>query len=339
MNKTMIKIAINGFGRIGRLALRNIFDQHPKLQVVAINDLTDTKTLAYLFEYDSNYGKYSKQVSFDEKNIIIDSKKISVFAEKDAANIPWKKLGADIVLECTGFYLDYEGNLNHLKSGAKKVIISAPTKSTDKVNTFVLGVNEKKYDPKKDQIISNGSCTTNCLAPLAKVLNDNFGVERAFVGTTHSYTNSQRLLDLPAKNIRESRAAAMSIIPSTTGAAKAVYETIPALRGKLSGYALRIPTSVVSIADFTAVVKTSTTIEEVNKLFIDASKKSLKGILGVSDEPLVSVDYKGNPLSAIVDLPLTLVQENLVKVTAWYDNEWGYACRLAEMAEYIGNKI
>lgn len=335
----MTKIAINGFGRIGRLALRNIFDAHPKLQIVAINDLTDTKTLAYLLQYDSNYGKYSQKVSFDEKNIIINGKKIPVFAEKEPVNLPWKKLGVDVVLECTGFYLDYDGNLNHLKAGAKKVIISAPTKSTDKVNTYVLGVNEKLYDPKKDQIISNGSCTTNCLAPLAKVLNDNFGVEKAFVGTTHSYTNSQRLLDLPAKNIRESRAAALSIIPSTTGAAKAVFQTIPSLKGKLSGYALRVPTPVVSIADFTAVIKTSTTIEEVNKIFIAAAKKDLKGILGVSDESLVSVDYKGNPLSAIVDLPLTLVQENLVKVTAWYDNEWGYACRLVEMAEYIGKKI
>lgn len=335
----MIKIAINGFGRIGRLALRNIFDLHPKLEVAAINDLTDTKTLAYLLEYDSNYGKYSKKVSFDDKNIIVDGKKIPVFAEKEAANLPWKKFGVDIVLECSGFYLDYASCMNHLNAGAKKVIISAPTKDNEKINTFVLGVNEEKYNSKKDHIISNASCTTNCIAPIAKILNDNFAVEKGFIGTAHSYTNSQRILDLPAKNIRESRAAAMSIIPSTTGAAKAVYETIPALKGKLFGYALRVPTPVVSIADFTAITKIKTDAETINKIFEKESKGKLKGILGISYEPLVSIDYKGNPLSAIVDAELTLASENLVKVTAWYDNEWGYACRLAEMAEHIGKKI
>ncbi|MBU4338777.1 type I glyceraldehyde-3-phosphate dehydrogenase [Patescibacteria group bacterium] len=333
----MAKIAINGFGRIGRLAFRNILDQHPKLQVVAINDLTDSKTLAHLLKYDSSYGIYSKNVGFDAENIIIDGKKYKVFAEKDPAHLPWRKLGVDVVLECTGFFTDYEGNLKHIKAGAKKVVISAPTKDNEKVRTFVLGVNEKKYNSKKDHIISNGSCTTNCLAPLAKVLEDNFGVVHAFVGTTHSYTNSQRLLDLPAKNIREARAAALSIIPSTTGAAKAIFQTIPSLKDKISGYALRVPTPVVSIADFTAIIKKKTTIEEVNDIFRKESKKSLKGILGVSDVPLVSVDYKGNPLSAILDSELTLVQGNLVKVTAWYDNEWGYVCRLAEMAEYISS--
>nr|VDS10894.1 Glyceraldehyde 3-phosphate dehydrogenase [uncultured bacterium] len=331
----MVKIAINGFGRIGRLAFRNILDQHPKLQVVAINDLTDSKTLAHLLKYDSSYGIYSKNVGFDAENIIVDKKKYRVFAEKNPARLPWGKLGVDVVLECTGFFTDYAGNLNHLNVGAKKVIISAPTKDNEKVNTFVLGVNEEKYNSKKDHIISNGSCTTNCIAPMAMILNDNFGVEKGFIGTTHSYTNSQRLLDLPAKNIREARAAALSIIPSTTGAAKAVYETIPALKGKLFGYALRVPTPVVSIADFTAIVKKNTTVEEVNDLFEKMSKTKLKGILGLSREPLVSIDYKGNPLSAIVDAELTLAQENLVKVTAWYDNEWGYVCRLAEMAEYI----
>lgn len=335
----MTKIAINGFGRIGRLAFRNILDQHPKLQIVAINDLTDSKTMAHLLKYDSNYGIYSKNVGFDAENIIVNGKKYRVFAEKDPVNLPWKKFGVDIVLECTGFFTDYAGNLNHINAGAKKVIISAPTKDNGKVNTFVLGVNEEKYNPKKDHIISNGSCTTNCLAPLAKVLEDNFGVEQAFVGTAHSYTNSQRLLDLPAKNIREARAAALSIIPSTTGAAKAVFQTVPSLKNKISGYALRVPTPVVSIADFTAIIKKETTAEEINDIFRKASKNELKGILEVSDEKLVSVDYKGNPLSAIVDSELTLAQENLVKVTAWYDNEWGYTCRLAEMAEYIGEKM
>lgn len=331
----MIKIAINGFGRIGRLAFRNILDQHPKLQLVAINDLTDSKTLAHLFKYDSSYGIYSKDVGFDAENIIVGGKKYRVFAEKDPANLPWGNLGVDVVLECTGFFTDYEGNLKHLNAGAKKVIISAPTKDTEKVNTFVLGVNEKKYNSKKDHIISNGSCTTNCLAPLAKVLEDNFGVEQSFVGTVHSYTNSQRLLDLPAKNIREARAAALSIIPSTTGAAKAIFQTIPSLKNKISGYALRVPTPVVSIADFTAILKRKTTVLEINDIFRKESKNKLKGILGVSDEKLVSIDYKGNPLSATVDSELTLVQGNLVKVTAWYDNEWGYTCRLVEMAEYV----
>lgn len=331
----MTKIAINGFGRIGRLAFRNILDQHPKLQIVAINDLTDSKTLSHLLKYDSSYGIYSKNVSFDPENIIVDKKKYRVFAEKDPANLPWGKLGIDVVLECTGFFMDYEGNLKHLNAGAKKVVISAPTKDNERVNTFVLGVNAEKYNLKKDHIISNGSCTTNCIAPLAKILNDNFGVETGFIGTTHSYTNSQRLLDLPAKNIREARAAALSIIPSTTGAAKAVFQTIPDLKGKLFGYALRVPTPVVSIADFTAVVRKKTTVDEVNAIFEKMSKTKLKGILGFSREPLVSVDYKGNPLSSIVDSELTLVHENLVKVTAWYDNEWGYTNRLVEMAEYI----
>lgn len=335
----MIKVAINGFGRIGRLAFRNILDSHPKMQVVAINDLTDSKTLAHLLKYDSSYGIYSKDISFDAENIIVDKNKYRVFAEKDPANLPWKELEIDVVLECTGFFMDYEGNEKHLNAGAKKVVISAPTKDTEKVKTFVWGVNEEKYDPKKDHVVSNGSCTTNCVAQIVKILNDNFGVEKGFIGTTHSYTNSQRLLDLPAKNLRESRAAAISIIPSTTGAAKAVYEAIPSLKGKLSGYALRVPTPVVSIADFTAVVGKNTTVEEVNGLFEKMSETKLKGILGFTREQLVSVDYKGNSHSAIVDSELTLVQDNLVKVTAWYDNEWGYTCRLVEMAEYVsGNK-
>lgn len=333
----MIKIAINGFGRIGRLVFRNILDSHPKLQIVAINDLTDSKTLAHLLKYDSSYGIYPRNVSNDAENIIVDKKKYRVLAEKDPVNLPWEKLGVDVVLECTGFFTDYQGNEKHLKAGAKKVIISAPTKDTEKINTFVLGVNEKKYNSKKDFIISNGSCTTNCLAPLAKILEDNFGVEKAFVGTTHSYTNSQRLLDLPAKNLREARSAAMNIVPSTTGAAKAVAQTIPTLKGKISGYALRVPTPVVSIADFTAIIKKDTSVEEINDLFEKISKTELKGILGFSREPLVSIDYKGNPHSAIVDAELTLVQGNLVKITAWYDNEWGYVNRLAEMTEYIAN--
>ncbi len=335
----MIKIAINGFGRIGRLAFRNIIDQHKKLQIAAINDLTDTKTLAYLLQYDSNYGKYSKKISFDAKNIIINDKKIPVFAERDILKLPWSDLGIDIVLECTGVYLDYKNNFDHLNAGAKKVIISAPCKGEGEINTYLLGVNEEKYNPGKDHIISNGSCTTNCIAPLAKILNEHFGIEKAFIGTAHSYTNSQRLLDLPAKNIRESRAAALSIIPSTTGAAKSVHAAIPELKGRISGYALRVPTAVVSIADITAIIKTTTTAEKVNKIFEQSAKAELKEILGVSNEPLVSVDYKGSSLSATVDLPLTLVNENLVKVTAWYDNEWGYVCRLTEMAEYIGEKL
>ncbi len=332
-----IKIAINGFGRIGRLAFRNILDQHPNLEVVAINDLTDSKTLAHLLKYDSNYGIYQRNVSFDAENVIVDGKKYRVFAEKEPSGLPWGKLGIDVVLECTGFFTEKQGAEKHLKSGAKKVIISAPTKSED-IKTLILGVNEKDYNPEKDDIISNGSCTTNCLAPLAKILNDNLGIENGFMSTVHGYTNDQRILDLPHKDLRRARAAGLSIIPTTTGAAKSVVAAIPELKGKLDGGAMRVPVSVVSIVDIIAVVKKKTTVEKINDLFKKAAESEMKGILGVSSEPLVSIDFKGNSLSSIVDLPLTMVNGNIVKVSSWYDNEWGYACRLAEMAKFIANK-
>lgn len=337
----MTKIAINGFGRIGRPALKIILDKHPELEVVAVNDLTDTKTLAHLLKYDSNYGKYEKEVSYDNDHIIVNGKKIKVFAQKDPELLPWKELGIDVVLECTGFFTDKEGAGKHLKAGAKKVVISAPTKSKD-VKTLILGVNEKDYNLQEDHIISNGSCTTNCLAPIVKILHENLTIKRGFMTTVHSYTNDQRILDLPHgdNDLRRARAAAMNIIPTTTGAATAVAQAIPELEGKLDGIGIRVPTPTVSIVDFVATVgKEDATVKEVNNLFIEAGKGDMINILDVSDEPLVSVDYKGNSLSAIVDLPLTKVNGNLIKVCAWYDNEFGYTCRLVEMAEFVGRKL
>jgi len=339
----MIKVAINGFGRIGRPTLKSIIDNHPNLAVVAINDLTDTKTLAHLLRYDSIYGIYQRPVKFTEKALLVDGtkdgKQVLVLAETDPANLPWKKLGIDIILECTGYFTDYEGAKKHLEAGAKKVIISAPSKDPDKIPSFILGVNEEKYNPKKDDVIDMGSCTTNCLAPVAKVLNDNFGIVKGFMSTIHSYTNDQRILDLAHKDLRRARAAALNIIPTTTGAAKAIGNVIPELKGKLNGIAFRVPTPTVSVLDLICEVKKKTTAEEVNYTFKKASqKKELNGILGIEDALLVSSDYIGNSFSAVVDAGLTMAQDNLVKVVAWYDNEWAYACRLAEFAEYVGKK-
>lgn len=339
----MIKIAINGFGRIGRPTFRRITDNHPNLEVVAINDLTDPETLAHLLRYDSLYGIYKKSVKFTKDALLLDGtlygKKVRVLAEKDPAKLPWKKMGIDVVLECTGIFRNYEEAKKHLSAGAKKVIISAPSKDPDKIPSYILGVNEEKFNPKKDQIMDMGSCTTNCLAPVAKILNDNFKIVRGFMTTIHSYTNDQRILDLPHRDLRRARAAALNIIPTTTGAAKAISRVIPELKGKLDGIALRVPTPTVSILDLICEVEKKTTVEEVNYIFKKTSqKKELKGILGIEDVPLVSSDYKGNSFSAIVDAPLTMVQENLVKVAVWYDNEWAYACRLAEFAEFVGKK-
>ncbi len=340
----MIKIAINGFGRIGRPVFRRIIDNHPNLEVVAINDLTDTKTLAHLLRYDSIYGIYQKPVKFTENTLLLDGtrdgKSINVLAETDPSKLPWKKLGIDIVLECTGRFTNYEGAKKHIEAGAKKVIISAPSKSPEKISSFILGVNEEKFNPKKDQIIDMGSCTTNCLAPLAKILNDNFKIVRGFMTTIHSYTNDQSILDLPHKDLRRARAAALNIIPTTTGAAVAIGRVIPELRGKLDGIAFRVPTPTVSVLDLICEIEKPATVEEVNYTFKKASqKKELKGILGIEDAPLVSSDYIGNSFSAIVDASLTMAIDNLVKVVAWYDNEWAYACRLAEFAEYVGKKL
>lgn len=335
----MTKVAINGFGRIGRPTFRRILDNHPNLEVLAINDLTEPETLAHLLKYDSVYGIYKKAVKSDGKNLLIDGKKVQVLAEKDPAKLPWKDLGIDIVLECSGIFTEYEGAKKHLTAGAKKVLISSPSKSGE-VPTFVLGVNEEKYEPKKDNVISMASCTTNCLAPVLKILNDNFKVVKGFMSTIHSYTNDQRILDLAHKDFRRARAAALNIIPTTTGAAKAIGNVIPELKGKLDGIAFRVPTATVSVLDLICEVKKKTTAEELNYTFKKASQqKELQGILGIEDALLVSSDYIGNSFSAIVDANLTMAIDNLVKIVAWYDNEWGYACRLAEFSEFVGKKI
>ena len=335
----MIKIAINGFGRIGRPTFRRIIDNHPDLEVVAINDLTDNKTLAHLLKYDSVYRGYGKSISFSKDGISVEGKEFRVFAEKEPEKLPWKDLNVDIVLECTGYFTDLEGAKKHIKAGAKKVIISAPAKS-EEIPSYVLGVNEQKFDSKKDEIMDMGSCTTNCLAPIAKVLHENFKIKKGFMTTIHSYTNDQRILDLPHKDLRRARAAALNVIPTTTGATKAIGRVMPELKGKLNGIAMRVPTPTVSIVDLIVEIENPTTFEEVNEVFKKAAKtKELQGILRVEEEPLVSADYIGDSFSAIVDLPLTMVKNNLIKVVGWYDNEYAYACRLAELAEYVGKRI
>jgi glyceraldehyde 3-phosphate dehydrogenase len=334
----MTKIAINGFGRIGRPALRRILEKYPDLKVVAINDLTDTKTLSHLLEYDSIYGKYEKKIGYDQNNILIDKEKIPVFAEKDPANLPWKKMGIDIVLECTGYFTDSEGAGKHIKAGAKMVVVSAPCKDSG-IPSYILGVNEEKFNPKKDKIVDMGSCTTNCLAPVAKVLNDSFKIIKGFMTTTHSYTNDQKILDLPHKDLRRARAAALNIIPTSTGAAKAIGKVIPELKGKLDGIALRVPTPTVSILDLIVELGKLASVREINGALEKAANNELKGILKFEKKELVSSDFIGNDFSSIVDSQLTMAQGNLAKVVAWYDNEYAYACRLADFAEYISKKI
>ncbi len=333
------RVAINGFGRIGRPTFRRIIENHPDLEVVAINDLTDNKTLAHLLKYDSVYKGYKKEISSTEESISVGGKEFKVFTEMDPEKLPWKDLGIDIVLECTGHFRDLEGAQKHIKAGAKKVIISAPAKS-EGIPSYILGVNEDKFDSKNDEIIDMGSCTTNCLAPIVKILNDNFKIKKGFMTTVHSYTTDQRILDLPHKDLRRARAAALNIIPTSTGATKAVGKVIPEIEGKLDGIAMRVPTPTVSILDLIVEVEKSTTTEKVNETFKGAAKsKGFQGILRAEEEPLVSTDYIGDTFSAIVDLPLTMVKDNLIKVVGWYDNEFGYACRLAEFAEYVGKKI
>lgn len=336
----MPKIAINGFGRIGRQVFKILLEKYPELSIVGINDLTDTKTIAHLLNYDSLYGMYRKRVKGKDDKIVFNGYEFKIYAEKDPANLPWKDIGADIVLECTGFFTQYDGAKKHLDGGAKKVIISAPSKS-EEVPMFVLGVNEEKYNPKEHNVISNASCTTNCLAPIAKVLNDNYEIEEGFMTTTHSYTNDQKILDLPHEDLRRARAASLSIIPTSTGAAKAIGKVIPELDGKLDGIALRVPTPTVSIVDFICKTKNPPANNEaVNYLFKQCSKKTeLGGILGIEDAELVSVDYKGNSFSAVVDAHLTMVKGDLVKIVAWYDNEWGYSTRLADMTKYVADRI
>ena len=331
----MIKLAINGFGRIGRNAFKIAFERRD-VRIVAINDLTDTKTLAHLLKHDSSYGTYDRDVKFDEENIIVDGEKIRVYAEKEPKNLPWKDHRVDVVIESTGFFTDPAKAAAHLEAGAQKVVISAPAKG-EGAKTIVIGVNEDTVT-EDDKIISNASCTTNCIAPVMKVLEDTFGIEKALMTTVHSYTASQRILDAPAKDLREARAAAENIVPTSTGASKAAALTIPALKGKFDGLSIRVPTPVVSLADITAVLKKDTTIEELQEVFKNAAKEPFyEGILGVSEEPLVSIDYRGNSHSSIVDLPLiNVVDKNLVKVVAWYDNEWGYSNRLVELATDFG---
>ena len=334
----MLKVAINGFGRIGRNVLKILLSRRD-VQVIAVNDLTDAATLAHLLKHDSSYGTYDKKVSAGDSSIIVGTREIAVFAEKDPKFLPWKKLGIDVVIECTGFFTNKEGASKHLEAGAKKVVISAPAKS-DEIKTIVLGVNEETVE-KTDQILSNASCTTNCIAPIMKVLEDAYGIEKAMMTTVHSYTNSGRILDSPARDLREARTAAENIIPTTTGASKAAAKTIPALVNKFNGLSIRVPTPVVSLADITAVLKCKVTKEELVKLFKKVAKEPyFEGIIGVTDEPLVSSDFIGDPHSCIIDLSLIdVVCDDMVKIVAWYDNEWGYSNRLVELAVDFGKEV
>ena len=329
-----LKIGINGFGRIGRNLLRAFF-KDPDLDFVAVNDITDSKTLAHLLKYDSVLGILEADIKSSEEAIIVNDKEIKVLSEKDPSNLPWKDLGISIVVESTGLFRKRQDAIKHIEhGGAEKVIISAPATEPDV--TLVLGVNEDVYDPEKHNIISNASCTTNCLAPVTKILHQEFGIEKAFMTTIHSYTSDQRILDQPHKDLRRARAAALAQIPTTTGAAKAVGIVIPELKGKIDGIAIRIPTPNVSLVDLVALLKKNVSAEEVNESFRNASQGKLKGILQYTEEPLVSVDFMANPHSAIVDGQFTrITDDNLVKVLAWYDNEWGYSCRLGDLIKYI----
>jgi glyceraldehyde 3-phosphate dehydrogenase len=333
------KIGINGFGRIGRQALRIVREEYSdELDVVAVNDLFDATINAHLFKYDTNYGTYPGPVGVDGNNLVVDGDKIQVLAERDPAKLPWGELGVQVVIESTGVFREGPLAAAHLKAGAKKVLISAPAKKED--ITIVLGVNEELYEPTKHHIISNASCTTNCLAPVAKIVNDRFGIVKGFMTTIHSYTGDQRLLDVGHKDLRRARAAALNIVPTSTGAARAIGVVIPELAGKLDAFALRVPTSTVSLIDLTAEVERATTTNELRSVFKEAAEGRLKGILGYSEEPLVSVDFKGDPRSSIVDAEYTqVIQGNLVKVVSWYDNEWGYTERLVELASYVGERL
>ena len=336
-----VKVGINGFGRIGRQVLKAMKENYrDELDVVAVNDLFPPETNAHLFKYDSNFGIYDGTVEVVEGGIVVDGDPIKVFAERDPAKLPWGELGAEIVIESTGVFRDGRKAAAHISAGAKKVIISAPAKPADSVDlTVVLGVNDEMYDPAKHHILSNASCTTNCLAPAVKVVFDNFGIVKGLMTTIHSYTTDQRVLDLAHKDLRRARAAALNIIPTTTGAAKALALVIPELKGKFDGMALRVPTPTVSIVDFVAELEKTTTTEEVNAAFKAAAEGPLKGILGYSEEPLVSMDYKGDPRSSIVDgLSTMMIGGNIVKVIAWYDNEWAYSVRMTDLAKLLADK-
>ncbi|HEX6543117.1 MAG TPA: type I glyceraldehyde-3-phosphate dehydrogenase [Ktedonobacterales bacterium] len=335
-----IRVAINGFGRIGRQSLKAMLERHPsQIEVVAINDLTDSETNAHLFRYDSTYGRFNGEVKvLDDNDLSINGKTIKVFQEKDPAQIPWGDVGAQIVIESTGLFTDASKAKAHLRDSVKKVIISAPAKGED--ITIVLGVNEDKYDPAQHNIISNASCTTNCLAPAAKVIQDTYGIDRGMMTTVHSYTNDQRILDVVHKDLRRARAAAQNIIPTTTGAARALALVIPELKGRFDGFSLRVPTATVSVVDFVAMINKSTTVDAVNDAFKQAAAGSLKDILDYTDEPLVSSDFRGDSHSSIIDgLSTMVLGGNMVKVIAWYDNEWGYSCRIADLTSFVGERL
>jgi glyceraldehyde 3-phosphate dehydrogenase len=333
-----LKVGINGFGRIGRNFLRAAREKGAKIDIVAVNDITDARTLAHLLKYDSVLGKFAGDVSFDDDGLIVDGNRLKVLAERDPANLPWKELGAEIVVESTGLFTDREKAAKHLEAGAQKVIISAPAKGEDV--TIVLGVNEGDYKPSDHHVISNASCTTNCVVPMAKVLGDAFGIERGFMTTVHAYTNDQNLLDLPHKDLRRARAAAINIVPASTGAAKASALALPELKGKMDGLAMRVPVPDGSVTDLVCVLKRDVTVEEVNEAFRTAAGSGpLKGKLLYTDEPIVSSDIVGTPYSCTFDSLATMAIGNLVKIIGWYDNEWGYSNRLVELVELVGSKL
>ena len=332
-----VKVGINGFGRIGRNAFKAYIDKNPDFEIVAVNDLTDPATLAHLLKYDSCFGKFDGTVEAKEGAIVVNGKEIKILSETDPAQLPWKELGVEVVLESTGRFTDREGASKHIEAGAKKVVISAPAKKED--ITIVMGVNEEKYDPAAHNIISNASCTTNCLAPFAKVLDAEFGIEKGLMTTVHSYTNDQKILDLPHKDLRRARAAALSMIPTTTGAAKAVALVLPQLKGKLNGMAMRVPTPTVSVVDLVCELKKPATVEEINDAMKKAAEGEMEGVLGYCDEPLVSIDFKQDPRSSIVDALSTMVIDGkMAKVVSWYDNEWGYSNRAIDLIDYIIKK-
>ena len=332
-----IKVGINGFGRIGRNFFRALLASGADVEIVGINDLTDTKTLAHLLKYDSILGRLDREVVAGEGQITVGGKVITIFAERDPGDLPWAKVGADIVIESTGFFTDAESAGKHLTAGAKKVIISAPAKGED--ITIVMGVNDDKYNPATDNIISNASCTTNCLAPMAKVLDDTFGIERGLMTTIHAYTNDQKILDFPHSDLRRARAAALNMIPTTTGAAKAISLVLPQLKGKLDGYAMRVPVPTGSATDLTVELKTAATTEEINAAIKSAANGALKGILVYTEDPIVSTDIVTDPASCIFDSGLTYTNGNLAKVVGWYDNEWGYSNRLVDLVALVGSKL
>jgi glyceraldehyde 3-phosphate dehydrogenase len=333
-----IRVGINGFGRIGRQVLKCLREQYKNdVDIVAFNDLGDLNTMAHLFRYDSNYGRYHGTVEVKDGALIVDGDEIKALSVKDPAQLPWKDLNVDIVIESTGIFTDKSAAEKHIQGGAKKVIISAPAKNED--ITICLGVNEDKYNPAAHHVVSNASCTTNCLAPAAKVVHDKYSIVKAFMTTIHSYTNDQQILDLPHKDLRRARAAALNIIPTSTGAAKAVSLVIPDLKGKFDGMAVRVPTPTVSLVDFVCVTEKEATKEDLMAAFDAAAAGPMKGILGVAYEPLVSMDFKGDPRSSIIDAESTQVAGNLVKVITWYDNEWGYSCRVADLTKFMGDKL